>query len=118
MNRYEKGKLGEDTAEEYLIKQGFRVLERCFKCKAGEIDIVAEKDGDYYFIEVKTRWSSDYGNPLESVTYAKQKQVIKAAKFYLAKKRLADAPCHLSAIGIDIAHGEADIEFIEDAFEV
>lgn len=109
--------MGEDVADKYLKNKGFVVIERGFRCKLGEIDIIASKKHEFYFIEVKTRWSDNYGNPLESITPAKQKQVIKTAKFYLAKKKLIDVGCHLSAIGVDMSGGEPVVEFIEDAFE-
>ena len=116
-NKHEKGNEGEDEAEKYLIKQGFKVIERQFFCKCGELDIVAKKGDDIYFVEVKTRWSSNCGNPLESITEHKQKKIVMAAKYYLAKKRLLDINCHLSAIGIDMSDGTPSVEFIEDAFE-
>ncbi len=118
MDRHQKGQLGEDIAKEHLTKLGFKILEHGFRCKTGELDIIAEKNKEYYFVEVKTRWSNDYGDPLESITPAKQKQVIKAAKFYIAKKRLFNAGCHLSAIGVDMSGDAPKVEFIADAFEV
>lgn len=117
MDGHEKGLAGEEIAINYLIKQGFRLLEHGFRCRNGEVDIIAEKDGELYFVEVKTRWSLTCGNPLEAVTYHKQRQVINAARFYLMKKKKNDAFCHLSAIGIDMSAGEPMIEFIKDAFE-
>lgn len=108
---------GEDIAINYLIKQGFGLLEHGFRCRNGEVDIIAEKAGELYFIEVKTRWSMTCGAPLEAVTHHKQRQVINAARFYLMKKKKNDAFCHLSAIGVDMSSGEPVIEFIKDAFE-
>lgn len=118
LNKQEKGKLGEDIAVMHLEKNGFKILERNFKAKNGEADIVAEKKRELYFVEVKTRWSVNYGDPLESVTYSKQRQVINAAKYYIAKKRAFDVNCHLSAIGVDMSGDMPAVEFIEDAFEI
>src|SRR3989338_8214488 len=118
MNKHQKGRLGEDIAREHLVRQGFSILEHGFKCKLGEVDLVAEKEKELYFVEVKTRWSSNYGDPLESITFIKQRQVIKAARFYLAKKRRLQAFCHLSAIGVDMSGAEPKVEFIKDAFEI
>lgn len=118
MDKHRKGRLGEDIAKEHLVRQGFNILEHGFRCKLGEVDLVAEKGKELYFIEVKTRWSSNYGNPLESITFVKQRQVIKAARFYLAKKRRPDTFCHLSAIGVDMSRAKPKVEFIKDAFEI
>jgi len=117
-NKREKGNKGEAVAEKYLIKQGFKVIDRKFFCKTGEIDIVAKKGEDIYFIEVKARWNKDCGDPLESITVNKQKKMISAVRFYLAKNRLFDINCHLSAVGIDMTADEPVVELIEDAFEV
>ncbi len=108
MNKTEKGRMGEEIAAGHIVDKGFKVLERGFRCQTGEIDMVAEKKGELYFIEVKTRWS---------VTPWKQKRLIKAARYYLAKNRCEDAVCHLSAIGVDMVGASPGIEFIEDAFE-
>lgn len=116
MNRREKGMLGEEIAKEHLVSLGFKILERGFHCRMGEIDIIAEKNSELYFIEVKTRWSDDFGGPLESVNYSKQRQVIKVAKFYLASKGMNDGGCHLSAIGVDMSGPEPEIDFLPDAF--
>lgn len=117
MNNRSKGIEGEEIAKKHLIDQGYSVLEHSFRCKAGEIDLIAKKGGEIYFIEVKTRWSENFGNPLEAITPFKQKRIIRAAKLYLAKNRV-DACCHLSAIGVDMSKGEPKVEFIEDAFEI
>ncbi|MBI2092315.1 MAG: YraN family protein [Deltaproteobacteria bacterium] len=118
LSRLNKGRKGEEEVEKYLIKQGFNVLERSFRCKIGEIDIVAEKDDDIYFIEVKARWSDNFGSPLEAVGKSKQKKIINVAKYYIAKKRLHDVNCHLSVVGVDMTSEVFKLEFIEDAFEV
>jgi putative endonuclease len=117
MDRHDKGRRGEDIAKNYLIKQGFSILEHGFRCRNGEVDIVAEKGGELYFVEVKTRWSLNCGAPLEAIDRHKQRQVINAARFYLMRKKRNDAYCHLSAIGVDMSGREPVIEFIKDAFE-
>jgi putative endonuclease len=65
------GKRGEDIAAAYLVKGGYRILERNWRCARGEIDIVATLGGDLVFVEVKTRSSTAYGHPLESITLVK-----------------------------------------------
>lgn len=75
-------KLGEDKACEYLKKLGFKIIERNFRKRYGEIDIIALDQDTLVFIEVKTRTSNVFGTPLESIAYWKLKSLIKTAQFY------------------------------------
>ncbi len=79
------GKKGEKIAERYLVRRGYKILERNYIVKGSEIDIIAEKDGEIHFIEVKTRSSSSFGNPADAVTFYKKKAIIHGAKIYLMK---------------------------------
>lgn len=80
--RINLGKFGEQEAVEYLRKQKYKILEQNFRSKSGEIDIVA-RDGDFLvFIEVKTRWSKEYGLPEEAVTPTKIRSIIKTGQYY------------------------------------
>ena len=84
----EKKDLGvwwEDRAVRYLRLRGYRVLERNFRCRQGEIDIIARKGGFIVFVEVKLRKNADHGEAREFVTYAKQRRVICAAEYWLVK---------------------------------
>lgn len=82
MNTKTIGDFGEQTAEEYLEKSGYEILERNFRLKCGEIDIIAEKDGCTVFVEVKTRRGNEFGEPSEYVDYRKQKRIKKTASVY------------------------------------
>ena len=83
----EIGKLGEDLATKYLETLGYQIIERNFRCKVGEIDIIA-KDKDYLvFIEVKYRKDNKKGIPAEAVNHNKRKKIIKATKYYIYKNR-------------------------------
>lgn len=95
------GNKGEDLACEYLKKQGYKILERNFRIRGGEIDIIA-KDKEYLvFIEVKTRYTHQFGVPEESITPWKIKYLLHAAKFYLNKINYGDGPYRLDALLID-----------------
>lgn len=83
MKTSELGKIGEDFAANLLQLQGYRILERNFRCKTGEIDIIAEKDGEISFVEVKTRRSARFGMPAEAVSTEKQRRMRKTAAYYL-----------------------------------
>jgi putative endonuclease len=83
MDRRTLGNLGEDFAAEVLQAQGYTILERNYRCKSGEIDLIAAKDGVIHFVEVKTRRSTAFGHPAESVTWEKQAKLRRAAQAYI-----------------------------------
>lgn len=86
-NNRELGKLGEDIAEKYIFNQGYAILQRNFRAKIGEIDIVA-KDGKYVvFIEVKTRRNISFGYPREAVDKNKQTKIKDVANIYLLRNK-------------------------------
>ena len=76
------GKKGEKLVEEYLKKQGFKILKRNYHTPFGEADIVAQDGDEIAFIEVKTRSSDKYGSPAEAVTRQKRERYMQIAKFY------------------------------------
>ena len=84
MNNRELGKLGEDMAASYLEKQVCVILDRNYRCREGEIDIVAEKNGILRLVEVKTRRSCLFGSPGEAVDQRKREHIRKAALAYLS----------------------------------
>ena len=113
VNKRQTGTSYEIKAEEYLIKKGYKILERNFRNRSGEIDIIA-KDGEYFcFVEVKYRTTNDFGSPLEAVDYRKQNQIRKVAMYYLMKNKLSEwTPCRFDVIGFE---GEK-MTHIENAF--
>lgn len=82
------GKLGENLACQYLTTKGYRIIERNFKMRQGEIDIIAIDKEELVFIEVKTRTNYYYGVPIEAVDSKKQKHLLKAVEYYLYKRNL------------------------------
>ena len=88
--RYRKnvGDIGENYATDLLTNSGFKVIERNYRTKAGEIDIIAIKDGVLHFVEVKTRNGDQYGYPSEAVTSTKQQRIKRAAEQYLQGRRM------------------------------
>ncbi len=77
-----QGKLAEDFAVKLLIRNGYKVVDRNFRSKFGEIDIVAIKDGCLVFVEVKARWSAKFGKPEESVTPSKLWKIGRTGEYY------------------------------------
>ena len=79
MNNKHLGDRGESYAEDYLRRQGYRILTRNYRTKIGEIDLIADDHGTLVFIEVKTRSSVRYGIPSEAVNYKKKQKIIQTA---------------------------------------
>lgn len=112
------GAFGEDTACEYLGKCGYKVLQRNFGCRVGEIDIIAFQGDTIVFIEVKTRSSQRYGLPSEAVSKTKQQRMVKTALYYMQKYKLLDYMCRFDVIEIIIDdEGNYQINLITDAFQ-
>jgi putative endonuclease len=106
------GQAGEQQALDYLIRQGFALVEKNFLCRGGEIDLIVQKKGLLVFVEVRKRASGQFGGAAASVTSAKQLRLKKAAHFYL--QRYADPPaCRFDVIAID---GE-QLNWITNAIE-
>ena len=111
-NRRQTGAVYERAAGHYLEKLGYEILEYNYRCRVGEIDIVA-RDGEYMvFCEVKYRSDNRKGNPLEAVDGRKQQTIFRCASHYLAGQGFGDIPCRFDVIGIE---GTA-ITHIENAF--
>lgn len=97
------GNKGEDIACWYLKKQGYKILERNYRIRGGEIDIVARDKDFLVFVEVKTRYSHEYGSPAEAMTPWKIKYLLKTARFYLQKIGWGDGPYRLDFVSVDFA---------------
>lgn len=111
------GDQGEAIAEEYLRKKEYKILQKNFLVRQGEIDIVAEsKEKELVFVEVKTRKTSSFGSAIEGVSHAKIKRLIAAAYSYLKKHHLEERDFRIDVIGIDFPG--PTIEHIENAGEI
>lgn len=110
------GNKGEEVACQYLKKQGYKILERNYRIRGGEVDIVARDSETLVFIEVKTRWSHEYGLPAESMTSWKIKALLKTAKFYIQKINWGNKEYRLDFVGIDFADNpeKPEIELIKN----
>lgn len=110
------GNIGENAACKYLKKQRYSIIERNFRRRYGEIDIIAQKKDMYVFVEVKTRESTEYGLAMEFVTKSKQQKLIRTAKLYIMEHELDAA---FSFDVIEVYHkGQkiVNINHIENAF--
>ena len=116
--RHLLGKSGEDVACEELRRRRYEILERRYRTRFGEIDIVA-RDGDTtVFVEVKTRTGRDFGNGAESVTAWKQRRVAQMAVDYASRHRLHDSPCRFDVVTVDLDGGSPRVEVYAHAFDM
>lgn len=109
------GKKGEALVFAYLKKIGYKILKKNYKNIIGEIDIIA-KDKDYIvFVEVKTRTSRAFGDPLEAIDETKQLKIRQVATMYLKQNRMLETNCRFDAISV-LGDKFEDIRHIENAF--
>jgi putative endonuclease len=111
------GILGENIACAELEQRGYAILERRYRTRYGEIDIVA-RDGDCtVFVEVKTRDGSDFGDGAEAVTPWKQRRIAKMAVDFLARHRLHHRPCRFDVVAVDVSGGTTRVDIYTHAFD-
>ncbi len=119
MNRKELGSWGEELAASFLRRKGYRILERNYNCRFGEIDLIASKGGYVCFVEVKLRKNADFAQAREFVTYAKQRRILTSASLWLAAHE-SDLQPRFDVIEIYAPEGEstrrAQIQHLENAF--
>lgn len=113
------GKVGENIATKYLINQGYHIYDRNFRCKLGEIDIIAIDKIDkneLVFIEVKTRNQNHYGHPAESINCEKINHIYKVAEYFLMKHKLEKAFVRIDVIEIyEKSNNKIQINHIKNA---
>ena len=111
------GREGEYRAARFLAEKGYKILDRNYNTRSGEIDLVALHNGEVVFVEVKTRTSDAYGAPELAVTPQKQRRMIKAALGYIKYKKLHQVPCRFDVVAITAAAGH-ELQLIQNAFEM
>lgn len=119
MNNKIMGKLGEEAAQNYLKKQGIRVIEINYRNKYGEIDIIAKEKDTIIFAEVKSRSSIKYGFPCEAVNIKKQQKIKTVALFYLQNQCIKKYKIRFDVIEVYFDENRKtvkDVKFIRNAF--
>ena len=112
MSNFELGIWGEKEAVKFLKKRKYKVIEQNYRCKLGEVDIIAMQGAYLVFVEVKTRASNRYGLPMEAVDEIKQRKLILLAQYYQKSKGLLDLPIRFDVVQI---LGD-EVTLIEGAF--
>ena len=111
------GKSGEDLACEELASRGYAILERRYRTRAGEIDIVARDGTALVFVEVKTRRSIRCGVPADAVTRAKRRRIVLMASDYLARRRPRAGSCRFDVVSIHFDADRPVVEVFQNAFD-
>ena len=112
-NRRQIGTEEEALAAAFLKAQGYEILKQNFRCRLGEIDLIARDGGALVFIEVKYRKNEAYGNPAEAVNFRKQQTICKVADYYRMKQHVSDEQaCRFDVVAIQ----GSSILLIRDAF--
>jgi putative endonuclease len=112
------GRKGEEVAVDFLKKQGYRIIKRNYRCRAGEIDIIAKQGSSLVFVEVKTRRSTHFGLPEEAVSYEKKRHLTRVALGYFTHYRIKETKCRFDVVSVVMnENGVKEIRLIKNAFE-
>jgi putative endonuclease len=113
----QSGQWAEDFAHAYLCQQGLQPIERNYRCRQGEIDLIMQQQTILVFIEVRYRQNSSYGGSLESIDYYKQQRILRTANHYLHTHSWAQQyPCRFDVVLIQGHLTTPQICWLTDAF--
>jgi putative endonuclease len=116
MDRRKKtGRQGEALAAAFLTEQGYGIIRRNWRCAAGEVDLIVEKENTLIFVEVRTRRGSRFGSAAESITPAKQARLIALAQTYCQELNPPHLSWRIDVVTVELNPGPARIEHIENA---
>jgi putative endonuclease len=110
------GRFGEDAACEALADRGYAIVERRYRTRHGEIDVVARDGETLVFVEVKARRDGSFGDPEEAVTLQKQQRLVWMATDYLARQQAGEVACRFDVVGVNTATSPPTVTVIPDAF--
>ncbi|MFH1073713.1 MAG: YraN family protein [Candidatus Firestonebacteria bacterium] len=110
------GQSGEDAAVKYLKKNSYKIITRNYKCRYGEIDIIAKEKDTWCFIEVKTIGKSEAESPFETISAEKIKHIENSAAQYVSENKLGNEKIRFDAVGIRTGAGKDRIELIKGVF--
>lgn len=112
----EFGNSGEQIAQNLLVKSGHKIIDRNFRSRFGEIDLVAIKNGELIFVEVKTRHGSRFGMPQEAVTLSKINKIKKTAEYYSILNPNLPKKIRIKVVALIIENSELTYQKIIDVF--
>ena len=112
------GRKGEDLAADYLQRLGYKILERNYRSRHAEIDLIAKHRGALVFVEVKSRRSLRFGDPKWALTPAKRRKISMAALTYLKQRNAMNCRARFDVVTLQHRDGNLHIEVIDNAFEL
>ncbi len=107
---------GETIACAELEKRGYTIIDRRFRTRFGEIDVIANDRGTVVFVEVKTKTDCSFSDPVEAVTKQKQRRLVSMAEQYAAFHKLDDTPCRFDVVTVDASVAPPKVTVYQDAF--
>jgi putative endonuclease len=110
------GKIGEDLACRELERRGYAIVARRYRCRRGELDIIARDGATLVFVEVKSRDGHDFGEASEAVTRVKRRRIAALAFEYIVRHHVRECPCRFDVVSIHLDTGQPVIEVVRDAF--
>jgi len=116
--RKKTGNYGENLAVIFLKKKGYKIIETNFRTRFGEIDIIAKKDDQIIFVEVRTKTNINFGAPEESINRKKQEKLILMANQYMSVKKLLHNNFRIDGIFIVIEQNNTEIRHLENIINI
>ena len=110
------GKTGEDLACRELERRGYAIIARRYRCRGGELDIIARDGPTLVFVEVKARDGHAFGDAAEAVTWQKRQRIVRLASEYIMRHHFSDSPCRFDVVSIQFDEGRPVIEVFQNAF--
>lgn len=110
------GELGERIAERWLLRRGWRVVQRRFRNGHRDIDLVVERDGTVAFVEVKARKGGEFGGPVQAVDHRKQKQLARSALIWIDRHGRGAETYRFDVVGVLVDGAEVRVCHVENAF--
>ena len=107
------GKLGEELAKKYYQNLGYKIVDTNTRKRFGEIDIIAQNNGQTIFCEVKTRSSDRFGSAVESLTHTKKKRILRMIRYYCLKNKVSDENIRADFVAIQINGGTAELKHFQ-----
>ncbi len=111
------GEIGENLACAELERRGYAIVARRYRCRSGEIDIIALDGPTVVFVEVKTRAGADYGSGADAVTWTKRRRLVATAHDFLLRQRLVERPCRFDVVAIALGEQGPSVEVYANAFD-
>ena len=110
------GELGERIAERWLLRRGWRVVQRRFRSGHRDIDLVVERDGTIAFVEVKARKGAEFGGPVQAVDYRKRKQLERSALVWIDRHGREAESYRFDVVGVLLSGATVRVCHVENAF--